>query len=306
MDILRITSQQWMSCDGTGLVVSPVNISKAEFTKILLNDYSQHVNPKHDLKTYGLLASGIKITIHVSARSRPSSITIKLLKACLSSLTTLYGPAKYKNLILFLVENDEDKFAVSPLTKRKVNTGFSQANTIAVYRCQEMHKVLVHELMHFWGTHDNFADQYAVRLVQRLGAPKDCLLFEGYVESIATIMMCGFCAKSGTPQERLQRETSQVFRSAKQVVMMEQIDTNVWAYYIARACLFACQKEFFSWLHTNSGTRKLKGPLAWKSFADIIEKGMKKLGGPTLNKLQSNKTSIILRSCDCNLGPSFN
>lgn len=303
MDILKVASDQWKSCDGTGLVSSPVNISKTDFSKALLNDYSRHINPTHELKTYGLLASGITVTIHVSAKSKPSNITIKLLKACFSSMTILYGPAKYKQLILFLVENDQDKIAHGQLTKSKVNTGFSLTNTIAVYRCQEMHKVLVHELMHFWGTHDNTVDQYAAKLVHRLGAPKDCLLFEAYVESVATIFMCGFCAKSGTPQERLQRETNQVFKSAKQVVMMDQVDTNVWAYYIARACLFACQTEFFSWL---KNTRKLKGPIAWKTFADIIEKGMKKLGGPTLNKLPvSHKSSIVLRSCDCNLGPSF-
>lgn len=304
--ILRVCSDNWKRCDGSGL--SPERaLSKAEFMKDLQNNYAMHVNPVHEIRAYRLNASGIKVTVHVSAQYKPSSVTVKLLKASIASLTRMFGPAKYKEFTLILVQSNEDKVSDGPLTKRKINTGFSMGNTIVVYRCQEMHKVLVHELLHFWGTHDNIVDGYASELVHRLGAPQNCLLYESYVETVATIMMCGFCTKSGTPRERLQKEIIQSYKSAKQVVSVEQHDTNVWAYYVARACLFACVVDLSGWLSTASGfTRKLKGTQAWKSYSHIIEKGMKKLGGPSLTKLAASKNkSMVLRSCDCNLGPSF-
>jgi hypothetical protein len=283
-------------------------MSESEFMKILMNDYTRHVASVHGIKSYTLQTPDVEVTLHVSSEHKPSHVTVRLVKACAASLGRMFGPPKYSKMVLLLIQNGDDKIATSPLTKRKVNTGFSLGNTVVVYRCQEMHKVLVHEMLHFWGTHDNATDASAQALVHRLGAPRDCVLYESYVETLATIMMCGFCARSGSPRERLQKEVVQAYRSAKTVVSMEQHDTNVWAYYVARACLFACMPELSGWLGSPKagGVRRLKGSVAWNTYARIVEQGMARLGGPTLAALPPpKKHTLVLRSCDCNLGPSF-
>jgi hypothetical protein len=89
------------------------------------------------------------------------------------------------------------------LTRSHINSGFTSGRdpVVAVYRAEECHKVLIHELMHF-GTYMDTIQIWNYRRTYPEGA-----VVETYVETIATVC-CAYCSgdvdsvKSGFPTKR--------------------------------------------------------------------------------------------------------
>jgi hypothetical protein len=306
--VLRVCAAHWRAADGSGCAATSAHLTRSELSALINNRYELQVHVGHEVKTYELAVPGLRVLLHVSAEHRPSRTTVKLLKACAASLTALYGKPRRSLLHLLLVENAEAKSSHPPLTRAKINSGFSLRNSIVIYRCQEMHKVLTHEMVHFWDVHDVVVDRAAQVLAHlTMGAPVNCFLYESYVECVATVMMCGFCSSKRTPRERLHIEIAHALKVAKHVVGMDTVGTNAWAYYVGRAALLSDVATLSEWLSRGDGTiKQLRGPVAWRRFARLMQQGIERLGGPTLTKVRAPAAgSGVLRSCDCNLGPAF-
>ena len=246
----------------------------------------------------------------VHATRRPSAATVRTLKATVQALYKLYGPSKNVPLEVYLVANPAPKTHARVLTERNVNSGFtafSRPARVVVFRCEEMHKVLVHELLHFWGTHSTDVPASAAEYAHReLGAPRNALVFEAYVEAVATLLMSCYCSDA-PPETRVMAESRHSAKVAKYIISTtnETGRTNAWMYYVGKACLLADAPALLAWLMPvgRPRVRTLAGAAAYMSFIKLMERGMTKLGGSTLNAVSVSKRDM--RMCECNLGPAF-
>ncbi len=138
---------------------------------------------------------GLPVAVHTDGR-RPSAPTVHALRAAWFVLTRLYGPCPHAGVAVFLADGRALKALPrgnAVVTVRHVNSGFSQGATVVVFRASELHRTLVHELLHVWRTHSPDRPQQQLYAHAKLGAPRTALLTESFVEAVTYLVHGGFC-----------------------------------------------------------------------------------------------------------------
>lgn len=259
------------------------------------------VRPTQVVRTFDMAGEGV--VIHTSGK-RPSTQTIRVIRATIKVLETVYGPRPYEIVQVFLADNPAPKTLPPPgttVTVTHINSGFSQGPNVVVFRCSEMHRTLVHELVHCWRTHSLDRPEQQLFAHLRLGAPKGCLLTEAFVEAVTWLVYGGYCSKGLDAEHALR--TARTFLLSK-----DDGRTNGWAYFVGRALLVAdggkrFHDEFFKGMH---GTRLMDAE-SHRALVRVMSAAYKKLGGKGLPLAPSptKGATASMRLCNCSLGAPF-
>jgi len=176
---------------------------------------------------------------------------------CIINVLSSLKPCPRRYLYMTLIDIDLPKkvrWADIP-TSMNVNTGFTAGDTIYVYRREEMMKVIIHELVHFWEF--KLHDYYNSELTDYFGVVSTPINFnEGYVDSIAMVLNVALvCAKRGlnfkiTWRKEFQHVMNQaVCVSANQWACEHNYEkTNTMSYYVVKAALYCAGSTYWSLL----------------------------------------------------------
>lgn len=196
---------------------------------------------------------------------------IKVLVTTLKLCAETFGPAPTPLLeVIVMLDDVKKKIPASKLlTKSHINSGFTNSGRepiVAVYRAEECHKVLIHELMHFWNIHGHDSGMELPAYV-----PRGALLFETYVETIATVVTCAYC--SGNVDAVKKRIADEAIHSEKTRVRIQQCDygdTNAWAYFVGKCFIMRTLDKFISEFERNPGMHR---PEQWRAFVATLTYG---------------------------------
>ena len=285
---------------GSGARETAPAMSPKRFDQYVKSTFGE-VRPSDTVRTFVMEADGV--VIHTSGR-RPSAQTVKVIRATAKVLATVYGPRPHEAVQVFLADNPLPKTLPrpgAPVTVTHINSGFSQGCNVVVFRCSEMHRTLVHELVHCWRTHSLDRPEQQLFAHLKLGAPKACLLTESFVEATTWLVYGGYCSRG--------LDAAHALRTAK--AYLRSVDdgrTNGWAYFVGRALLVAdggkrFHDEFFKGMH---GTRMIDAE-AHRGLVRIMAASYAKLGGKGLPLAPEPAKGAPepLRLCNCSLGAPF-
>jgi len=247
------------------------------------------------------------VTVHTTGR-RPSATTVRVLRATAMVLTSLYGPCPHAAVAVFLGDDPAVKSlpasSASPITVHHVNSGFSQAGRVVVFRTSEMHRTIVHELVHVWKTHSLDRSEQQLFAHAKLGAPIACLLTEAFVEAVTWLVHGGFCPGGLSPAHSLR--VARAYLTAS-----DDGRTNGWAYFVGRALLVADGgARFHSAFFRTDASGALAGVRlvsadAHRALVRVMAAAYAALGGRGLPGAPAPGRHIALKLCDCTLGESF-
>lgn len=310
---------RWAEATGGGAVERPPAMTPAAFDAATCSPFSLELRaalgPTAAVRTFeiaGGLPPGLAAEVHTDGR-RPSATTVRTLRAAAAVVTDLYGRCPDQRLRVLLVENPEPKrLRPGAARTRDINSGFTLRRGsggpahVVVHRCEEMHRTLVHELLHVWRTHDDAVPaRAAAQAAALLGAPRGVLLYEAYVEAVTWFLVNGFCAASSG-----RRSVRHIAAAAAAVSdAAPGPGTNAWAYYVGRSLLLADGGAAFgaAFLPRGAAARRLRADDG--GFGDLVrlmERGLAMLGGPGLPRVRRMpETSTRLRMCACDMGPAF-
>ena len=246
------------------------------------------------------------IRIHTNGRKPHPSIA-RTAAATALTLQTMYGKGVALPSDVFMCESDHQKYIPTagrgPLTVNHINSGFSAGRRIALLRCEESQRTLVHEMLHVARVHRGPQPAASARRAhQRLGAPANVLLLEAFVEACTWLIMSGFCPRACRARKAI--------LAARALVGAGPDDgaTNAWAYLTGKALLVcmdggaAFHNSFFP--QQRSGVRglALQGKVMYDKLLSIME-----AMAPRLAKAPAPPTAgrHAVRMCDCHLGPAF-
>lgn len=159
------------------------------------------------------------------------------------------------------------------LTPLHVNGGVTWAamNMILVYREEEWEKVLLHELLHYFGF-DYFPQglmevdsQIAKQFSIEASTPRGLGLNEAYIEALTSIIYVAYIVLCGRSRSSAFTTFKSLWRSAmrftqnhyiKQIVKLQthygklawRESTHVFSYYVCKACLLHNLDAFLKWL----------------------------------------------------------
>jgi len=159
------------------------------------------------------------------------------------------------------------------LEPRDVNSGVSIPvhRVCVIYRQEEMHKVIVHELMHIWGVDCASSAQKDLVVQHKLGITCDLnglRLGEAYNDALACLYLVAlriyfkhgltdFYDHWAHEQSRGQKWTASVAGNVIRYydrIGKWQEKTHVFAYYIGKAAIFTHLTLFDTWLKTLYGS----------------------------------------------------
>ena len=204
-----------------------------------------------------------------------------------------------------------------------VNSGFSVPGYIMIYRSEEFYKVMLHELIHSYGFHDNVNDVLlgASDLAKQynISHTMPIQLFESYVEVLTSVWMIMFKARKIKDAKKMTRtmELKMIKDLYNKTVkhMIERVcmilrhygrsslhdtaqlfheNTHVFSYYIVKAAIMVnlplFQKRYVVGVIPNTTFNKTYGELIRLclrnlKFHELISKTMNKANGNSLRMM---------------------
>ena len=287
---------------GAGAREVPPAVLPAGFAARLESGFNARPLPIRAVRSFEIQGEP-NVLINTDGR-RPSSATVRAIKATVSTLTHLYGRCPHPRLTLYLVDNPVPKTLprTGAVTTAHVNSGFSQGSDVVVFRRSEMHRTIVHELIHVWRTHSLDRAQAQATAARELGAPARCLLTEAFVEAVTWLVHGGFCSGGLDPSHALRAA-----RAYLRVPAPDDGRTNGWAYFVGKALLVADGGRAFSARFFPHGRgRRLDDAAAFSDLLALMRKAQNALGGREL-PLAPDPGSMTapVCMCNCSLGPAF-
>ena len=281
--------------------------SAREFQKLLASPFGRTPAKVSTTRTFKVDAGAISpVYVHTSGR-RPSTSTVRALRAGIEVMTVVYGAYPHtRALEVFLHDNPARKsfpHRSESITVDHVNSGFSDSKgRIVVLRSSEMHRTLVHELIHVWRTHGRDHKTAQLRAITTLGAPPQCLLTESFVEAVTWLIHGGFCSRGLDPMASV--KTARAYLD-----VVDDGSTNAWAYFVGKAFLIAdggqnFHKAFFRG-HTPKGVRLVSAGDHAKLLS-VMQEACQALGGAKMPRVPAQPH--IMRApllCACSPGPAY-
>jgi hypothetical protein len=218
-----------------------------------------------------------EIAVHVSkpvsrAQSADVDRLLTTLVATVKLCAVLFGPCPAPALEVVAVLTDTKKRIPSDrrLTTEAINSGFTRHGAepvVVVFRREECHKVLVHELFHFWRVHGDAP----AGLVVPAFVPRGALLQESYVEALATLAVCAYTAGSvGHVKARIAAEAAHSEAVRARVEGCDAGDTNAWAYFVGKCYLMRRLPDFVDAVERSPG---LRTAAQWQAFVSLMAAG---------------------------------
>lgn len=303
----------WDAADGHGVRAVPPAYTAAAFQLMLTSPFG---TPPPIVSTLSFVVSvpplsarfGVdEVRVHTSGRA-PSHVTVRTIRATVDVLGRVYG-ARSRGaepcIDVFLVDDPRPKALPQPgvpVEVHHVNSGFSVGDRVVVLRCSEMHRTLVHELLHVWGAHGHNDPAAQARATVALGAPDGCLLTEAFVEATTWLIHGGFCARG--------LDAGKALGVARNFLDVRDTgETNAWAYYVGKALLVAdgghaFHAAFFGTDARAPQGRRLQTSDDHRALVDLMVVAANRLGGPTLHRVPHARAAPPLM-CPCSPGPAF-
>jgi hypothetical protein len=218
---------------------------------------------------------------------------IRVLVTTMKLCALTFGPSKTSNLEIIVMLNDMKKRipASKKLAVKHINSGFTTRGTdtiVAVFREEECHKVLIHELFHFWDIHSHDTNVTIPSFV-----PRGALLFESYVETLAAIVTCAY--SEGDIQmvkARLDREVVHSEETRGRIERCDPGETSAWAYFVGKCYLLRDLDKFVKSVETNPG---LYTKEQWSSFLESMKRGH----DTTIRTPPVERVSGLIRMVSC-------
>lgn len=197
---------------------------------------------------------------------------------CVSLFISFFArPTIPKSLVLYLIDYNRPKRIVdnNALTAFNVNSGFSSPDMVVVYRREEMVKVLMHELIHFYdrdAKNKITPDQENFFNVLFKIKCKSVIINECFTDTLACLVntyLYSIIEGNGdlsTFAKNLKKEQAFIFQQAHKVLHLNKYfiednilkrhgdvceQTNVTSYYILKALLFLDIDKFIDYLKIN-------------------------------------------------------
>jgi hypothetical protein len=297
LPVSELADRIFRGTDGRGAAEVPTTLTPRRFDRLVKSKFGR-VLPAASTRTFNI--EGCGVVVHTNGR-RPSSQTVRTIKAAAAVLREVYGPCPHARVFVHLADDPAPKRLPAPrepVTVRHINSGFSQGPNVVAFRCSEMHRTIVHEMVHVWKTHsaDRPAQQLFARL--KLGAPKGCLLTESFVEAVTWLVHGGFCNKGLNPEHSLR-----VARAYLRAI--DDGRTNGWAYFVGKALLVADGgARFHDAFFTGTKGTRLTDAESHRALTALMAAAHDRLGGAGL-PLAPEPGDVELRLCDCSLGSAF-
>jgi hypothetical protein len=189
-------------------------------------------------------------------------VTWKHIMKSIHLLDRLFGPVNESISIGLAYSHRKKMFPPSRdviLNATHVNSGLSQDAACLIYRNEEMHKVILHELLHIYsGNQISIEQDRAIEHelgIQVLGDSANSIrLNEARIDMIACIILCAFRHDGNHTRcaflRELRRVRRHIFTVAGNVMKFYQgkaewiEDTHVFSYYVAKAIAFRHLKEW--------------------------------------------------------------
>ena len=200
-----------------------------------------------------------------------------------------------------------------------VNSGFSVGDYVFIYRQEEFYKVLLHELIHYYGFHDNIEDDMmgATDMIKTFNIQntKPLRLYESYVETITSIWMIFFKAKKMSKGNNIEpKDLIELYRKTiKHMIeticlilkyngrgsMMDtsnplKENTHVFSYYFVKGAIMLNIKRFIelygigmipSKIFNKTYASLIKSSLNDKRFNNVVSKTMNTVYGNSLRMM---------------------
>jgi hypothetical protein len=216
--------------------------------------------------------SEITLDIYYKKDKYNSLPSIKKITTILNFYVYVLNHVKYNpqiNVILYLTDLKKQfpssKDAI--LNENHVNSGVTflseEHQQIIIYRKEELFKVLLHELIHYYkldfhyydrGYDDYFIENYGIKVKQ---PPKNSsnplALYEIYTDTIACYgYMITYCLfKNKSLVDVLEAEKTHYMKQASKVYQFSELleDTHCFSYYIGKAAVFYHLKKFLEFVN---------------------------------------------------------
>lgn len=245
-------------------------------------------------KVRSFLVAGIPVVVHTDGR-RPSGVTFRTIRATYSTLKDVYGECPHDSVVVYLRDNPEPKTLPEhrAVHVRDINSGFSWGNLVAVFRNSELHRTLVHELVHVWKTHSRDMKHHQIVAAKRLNAPAACLLTESFVEAVTWLLYGGFCTTGLNVKHALAQASG--YLNVK-----DDGSTNGWAYFVGKAYLVADGgRMFHNAFFPKGGAVRLMDKAAFDSLLTIM------LHFHAVAKILPSKSRFRPVLCACDVGAPY-
>lgn len=293
LPLSKLAAHEWAAADGSGAKEVAPRLRPADFKNRVSSAFSSNPVPVREVRSFVLDTNGVIVTVNTNGR-RPSAATVRTIKATFATLHECYGPFPHpqKAVDFFLMDDASVKVFPTrgPVTVDHVNSGFSQGPVVVAYRCSEMHRTIVHEMLHVWKTHSLDMRGIQKRATALLGAPAGCLLTEAFVEAVTWLIHGGFCPR-GLNSDHALRVARRYLQSP------DDGRTNGWAYFVGKALLVAdtdaFHREFFE------PVVRLMDAQAHRTLLALMVASKDRLS------LEDDGRSVSARMCDCSLGDAF-
>lgn len=158
-------------------------------------------------------------------------------------------PLRKLSINIFLTPFRKQATLGSPLTPENVNSGYctlgKHSREIVVFRKEEWFKVLLHELLHCFDVGPSTKEQVQFRsYMSRTYQLRDVSLDEGYIEFLARVLNCMFCALYDDDPERVLDAEEEYGRVRALLVTKFGTNallngTNSFSYYVLAYLLFS-------------------------------------------------------------------
>lgn len=206
------------------------------------------------------------------------------------------------------------------LTSYDVNSGVSDGEQVIVYRSEEMTKVLIHELVHFYGFDNHSQINSNINIEDKLNKLfnfnancKSILMYEAYTDTFACLLniMLYTILKAKTKESKeytknLSKERKYILKQGSNILDHLGYSktlknksaycetTNVMSYYVVKAILFADIDKFIEYLenhnyHLENATEFIE--LIHKNLSNFLE--IIKNENKDLNTLRMSNLDIV-------------
>lgn len=260
----------------------------------------------HTLKE-GISLDGIdKVMLHVSkprsrAQGKEIDTLMRVLLATIKLCSVTFGPPPHDTLeIVAMLFDDKKKIKAATSSDRPVlreahiNSGFTQHGEeplVVLFREEECHKVLVHELFHFWRVHA--ASQPSLQLPPFV--PAGALLMETYVESLATLAVCAYVHGSvDVVKTRIAEEIEHCELNRRRVEQCDHGTTNAWAYFIGKCFAMRSLDTLTDLVDKDPGLHTVS---QWSKFVEVLSRGYDIRPAKTSDRPRATG-SIRMLACD--------